>query len=671
MNVMRIDLRMKEIILACFILMVMLSMPLFAKIPAKEFFFDPNILTAEMSPNGKWVATVRGVGDEQKLVLSEVSSGEITELIKLSEFSEKKSSIEAISWIDNGHIAAQFSQRRKGIKNLIDTQNIQNLLVIKIPLSEGQNTQILSVRTSGWFVNPLRNEKGVFLYAKSSVYSKIYKINVAKLNPYKQKLTKLMRRDGGQFVKSNEVASSKGFATKWFIDSSGKPKAVMHYIETGELQLSRIDDKLATVSLKKWNFSQIEKRAHTSDQVDKLIIPIALSEDRNTFYCLDLNEDRQRSVYKVNFKVDHQELVYESNDFGIIDLILEPSNNSLIGVKIIKNSEIRNIYLESEEPDDFVLSHFKNFQIKSKLATSINQTASLVYSENHNRPGQFWWVSKNLKNKQLIGSRFPRLDGRLNSRQIEATLKVDGLEISYILTRPKYSKNTKFPLIVIPHGGPIGVYDSPYFNLGTQFFAANNFAVLRVNYRGSGGYSLNFRDKGKRQWGDLILRDIYQATQKVVTRNDIDESKVCIFGMSYGGYAALMLSIEHPELYRCAISVAGVSDVNYMLNTPNKTLKQDLWMKDNIGNTLTEYESLKSISPLYQIDKLSRPLFIIHGMKDEIVDVEHAFRLKHMLEKYNKPFEWLIFPEGIHDYGDSKDQVLLFSQVQEFIERSL
>nr|WP_256489392.1 alpha/beta fold hydrolase [Pleionea sp. CnH1-48] len=231
-----------------------------------------------------------------------------------------------------------------------------------------------------------------------------------------------------------------------------------------------------------------------------------------------------------------------------------------------------------------------------------------------------------------------------------------------------HGKSQPMPLIVMPHGGPISVFDHRYFHSETQFFAANGYAVLRVNYRGSSGYSFLHKEAGKMQWGNMILEDIYRATQAVANRKDIAADKVCLVGMSYGGYAATMLTIKYPELYKCAVNIAGVSDVALYLNAHNMTKKQDVWAKEYIGDPVADYESLKSISPVYKIQGLKNPIFIIHGAKDSVVDIEHASRLKLMLDKHNKSYQYHIIEDGGHHLGDAKASIDLFVRVLTFLK---
>ena len=634
---------------------------------AAEFFTEPGVISAKLSPNGRFVAMLDGIKKDQKLVLYDNHSKNSKTLLKLSEFSKQEASVRSISWIDDQHVAAQFIKLTTGIKNLVDTRIIKYLLIIKLPDQDNNEAEILKVRTPGWLVNPLVNDEGAFLYAKSGIYSKIYRIQVDKLLSHQQKRTKLMRKDGGQFVKSNEVASVNGFATRWFFNSSGVVSSVLNYSPNGELHLNAIDNKGEIKIIKKWTENDIDPDSDNTNSPTKLIMPIAMGIDQNTFYCLDFAENEERSVYEVNYKTNEQTLIYEADSFKIVDLILSNSNKQLIGVKVLKNAGLENIFFNENKNLKQTTS---TPELVSAIGISNDMATTLLYREEDNQPGQYFLRNNQTKKERVIGSVYPNLDGKLKSKQIESSIKVEGLEIPYILTLPT-TKNFSFPLIVMPHGGPIGIFDHRYFDLTTQYLAANGYAVLRVNFRGSSGHSSELKEAGKRQWGKLMLEDIYQSTLNVASRLDINQNKICVFGMSYGGYAATMLAIKHPELYKCAVNVAGVSDINLYLNSAPRSDAQEKWLNEYVGDTVNNYDSLKTISPAYLIKELTRPILIIHGAKDEKVDIEHAFRLKLMLEKYNKPYSWYVFENGEHNLGDVKDQLILFNKVKNFVESNL
>src|SRR5690606_33960641 len=117
------------------------------------------------------------------------------------------------------------------------------------------------------------------------------------------------------------------------------------------------------------------------------------------------------------------------------------------------------------------------------------------------------------------------------------------------------------PMVVMPHGGPHGVHDSWGFNADAQFLASRGYAVLQVNYRGSGGRGRGFLTSGYREWGGKMQDDIADGVRWAIAQKLADPERICTYGASYGGYAAMMQPIRYPDLYKCAIGYVGVYDL--------------------------------------------------------------------------------------------------------------
>jgi len=642
-------------------------------IASDKFFVEQNMTAVTISPNGKYLAMISNDENGQNLNLQKTDNSASQVLLNLSEFTSDKASIGGIAWLDNENVSAQFIEIKKGVENLLDTKSVRFLLVVQIPGKENKLPIIKSVRTKGSLVDPLIDKDDEFLFAKSGIYSQVYRIKPSELLPHKKRLGRLTKKDGGQFKKKNEVASIEGYAVRWFLDSKGVVKAVLSFSSEGELTFGSMSEGGGVDVIHKW-FEDKDKEENDdeSDNPKKLILPVALANETNTFYCLDFAEDEERSIYKVNYETGEEKLVYESNSHQIVNLILAERTNELVGVKVLTNGQVQNVFINT---DPTVLGRNNQTKRKSHLDVRISETqdrrTAVYYSETFNQPGQFHLVDIDTSKKVHIGSLFPFLDRKLNTEQIEGRVLVEGIEIPYILNIPDMQGRKEVPLVVYPHGGPIGVFDSHYFDATSQYMNDNGFAVLRINYRGSSGYTIALKNAGKRQWGNLILKDIIESTKAVLERPEINADKACILGMSYGGYAATMLAINAPEIFKCAVSIAGVSDVNLYLNSPYRSEKQDEWMKENIGDTVGEYALNKKISPLYNVQRLERPILIIHGAQDRVVDVEHAFRLRLMLEKFDKPFEWKIFEEQGHSIDTATVYGEMLNTAVSFISRQL
>ena len=188
---------------------------------------------------------------------------------------------------------------------------------------------------------------------------------------------------------------------------------------------------------------------------------------------------------------------------------------------------------------------------------------------------------------------------------------------------------------------------------------------------GCSGTIAKLIDAGKKEFGGKMLTDIIAVTNAVTQRLDVNGDKVCASGGSYGGYASTMLILKQPDIYKCAVNLAGISDMNLFLNAPTWTKRQRKWGREYIGNTKLEYDALKAISPLYMAEQFTRPILIIHGVKDKVVDIEQAKRLIHALDYYDKDFQWATYPDMGHNFADSKEASEVYFEILSFINKHL
>lgn len=646
----------------------------------ERFFTKSKIHGATLNPSGKHTAVVRTKEDGKVITLIDNKTLKEKTLLEVSQHTSQEADIDHIIWIDNRYVAIQLTEKRKGIEDLLDTKLSRRLLFVDSLTDSETDGRVLSVRTKGKLSDPLINVPGKFLYSKNGIYSKIYTLDIEKLALDKKKLGRLDKIDGGQFKKSNERQSVEGYAISWFIDSNGDVKSCLSFNRERHLVLTAFSEDGEHEKIKIWKKDKTNikatktKRKNKTDdneeikKAPKKIIPIALAQEKHSYYGLDLHEEYEKNIYLVNYEEKTEELIYETSSYKILDILTQP-NGELSAVKVIKNGEYYYEYINGNDNGLTTISSDSNPTRSLAYDKSKNGIASLIYSESHNTPGEYLIQRKGVETPHRIGRHGDDSLYKVRSTLVQDSIEVTGLSIPYLLSIPL--SNIPAPLVVLPHGGPIGVFDTKYYDTITQVLAESGFAVLRVNFRGSGGHSSKLRDAGKKQWGDLMLKDILSATKMVVKRNDIDGSNTCIFGMSYGGYAASMLTIDYPDVFKCGVNVAGVSDINLLLFSPEHSKETRRWHKEHTGDVESEYDHLKSISPVYNIERLERPIFIAHGVKDKRVSVEHAYRLKLMLEKYDKPYEWYIDTESGHNFYGEDERLKLFGKVIDFLSQHL
>ena len=227
----------------------------------------------------------------------------------------------------------------------------------------------------------------------------------------------------------------------------------------------------------------------------------------------------------------------------------------------------------------------------------------------------------------------------------------DGVTLHGYLTLPPDAR-TPPPLVVLPHGGPFDVEDAWGYDEETQILAANGYAVLRINYRGSGGFGRAFKRAGYRQWGLKIMDDILDGTRWAMAGGRIDPARVCIWGTSFGGYAALMGAAQAPDVYRCAISTAGPT--NLLITRKWGDTHRSAWGRHFLDEAVGDDEkTLYAQSPVSQVERLRAPVLLVHGRHDDRVSFEHAKAMVAAMEAAGKPVETHFFGDETHGiYGD-------------------
>jgi len=247
----------------------------------------------------------------------------------------------------------------------------------------------------------------------------------------------------------------------------------------------------------------------------------------------------------------------------------------------------------------------------------------------------------------------------------------DGLTIHGYLSMPPGREQAKqLPLVVMVHGGPFGIRDDWYYDPTVQAMATRGYAVLQVNYRGSGGYGPGFEHAGYKQWGGSMQDDVTDATHWAIDQHITTAGRVCIFGGSYGGYAALEGAVKEPDLYRCAIGYVGVYDLARMYTDGDISYR--ISGKNYLRNALgTDPAELAAHSPINQLDKLKASVMLIVGGQDQRVPPIQGESLHLALNKRGVPHEWIYKPGEGHGFYDEKNNVELYERITQFLDRNI
>jgi dipeptidyl aminopeptidase/acylaminoacyl peptidase len=314
----------------------------------------------------------------------------------------------------------------------------------------------------------------------------------------------------------------------------------------------------------------------------------------------------------------------------------------------------------------------KAFPADSVVLTSATRDGKLLLVQvwSDRNPGDFYLYDTVAKKVEPVFSRRQWFDPAALAASRSVDIKArDGLELHGYLTLPSGKEpGSSLPMVLLPHGGPFGVYDEWWFDDEAQMLAQAGYAVLRVNYRGSGNYGREFLHAGAKQWGRKLQDDLTDATRWAIAQNIADPKRICIYGASYGGYAALMGAATEPDLYRCAVGYVGVYDmVKRHKDLAGDSRSSQAWAEDWMGRR----EDMAAISPIGFANRIKVPVLLAAGGKDKIAPIEHTEKMEKALKAAGVPVENLYFPQEGHGFYTEEHRREFYTRLLAFLSRHL
>ena len=296
----------------------------------------------------------------------------------------------------------------------------------------------------------------------------------------------------------------------------------------------------------------------------------------------------------------------------------------------------------------------------------------VVFVSSDRNPGEFYLLDVDQGKASFLLARQPWIrPERMAAMEPVKLAARDGLPLHGYLTRPAGKETAKnLPMIVLVHGGPYGIHDSWGYDPAVQMLASRGYAVLQVNFRGSSGYGAEFMRAGLREWGRAMQDDVTDATRWAVAEGIADARRVCIFGASYGGYAALEGAVREPDLYRCAIGYVGVYDLRMMQKRGD--IPQTLFGKSYLSRALgDDQDDLYERSPVAHADRIKAKVMLVVGGSDLRVPEAQGKAMHAALNAQHIEHEWLYQRNEAHGFYNETHVTELFRSVMRFLDRSI
>lgn len=402
--------------------------------------------------------------------------------------------------------------------------------------------------------------------------------------------------------------------------------------------------------------------------VGKYFEPLAISADGQHLYALASLDGGPNALVQSSLDGSGRKVLASDPFSSATSVMWIPGEHTPFAAVFTANGRPRVQYIDNGpyaqimqalakgDPDDFVA-----------LADSSNDGSMLLIHVHGDRnPGAYALFDHNTMHAQPLYQVLPWIDPKQMPQRMPVRFVArDGTQLAGYLTLPLGGNDKNLPLVLIPHGGPIGIADEWFFDPWTAFLANRGYATLQVNYRGSSGRGRNFERSGYRQFGSGIQDDLIDSVKWAIAQGYVDAKRICVFGGSFGGYSSLMQPILAPDLYKCAIDYAGVYDwrINFDRSDTSHVELGRTYFADAIGDRNKAFE----ISPASQLDKFNVPVLIVHGKDDPRVPFQNATDLRSALDKANKPYEWLAKPKELHGFYAEQNNEELFTTMQAFL----
>lgn len=398
--------------------------------------------------------------------------------------------------------------------------------------------------------------------------------------------------------------------------------------------------------------------------------PLTISRDGKHLYALSSMDGGPNQLIECDLDGGNREVLASDSFSSVTNVMWNPETNTPIAavfegvgrprVSFISNGVYAQIMqaLANGQPDDLV----------SLDGASTDGSVLLISVRSDRNPGAYALFEKTHMHARPLYQVLPWITPAEMPKRTPIRFKDRaGVELAGFLTLPNGGDHKNLPLVLIPHGGPIGPADNWFYDPWAALLANRGYATLQINYRGSGERGHHFERSGYKQFGNGIQDDLIDGVKWAISQGYVDPNRVCVFGASFGGYSSLMQPIRAPKLYKCAIDYAGVYDlrIEFDRSDTRRLAGGQQYLQDAIGTREEAYAS----SPISMMDKFNVPVLIAHGKDDPRVPYQNATDLRSYLDKAGKPYEWLAEPGELHGFASEKHNEELWNKILPFLAR--
>ena len=618
-----------------------------ALVPAAHFVSQDTYRDPVLSPDGKHLAVTttmpQWIGTVPTLAIIRVQDNKIITAIKMNTFEVPGKHW----WVNNTRLvvtkARDFGDREK-------------------PTPTGE---VLAVNLDGsgqdYLYGPFRGK------GKDYGYGMVSGVNAA-LNghfyltefDYERKQSALYDIDSASDTRT-ALLSLPYAGLEMLLDHQARPRFATAYTDN-----AMVADLIFDTNTWMWEQDRTSTKA-------KRVVPQAFSADDSTVYALVY--EAGKPAYLVSRDMESEALTVIASDpvFDVELVRSAPGADQAFGWQLAGGVP-RLHYLEPNAP--LAQLHQRlSAQFPGSFVTLLNASSDnkkmLFRVTSDREPGAYYLFDAATQNASLLLTEYEAINPDVMGERKPISFKArDGLQLHGFVTLPRARQPGPLPLVLLPHGGPHGISDGWTFDEDAQFLASRGYAVLQVNYRGSGGRGENFIKAGFEQWGGKIQDDLADGVRWAIAEGIADKDRMCVYGISFGAYSAMMLPVREPAMFRCAVGYAGVYDLEMLVRDYDKKDRKmaDAVLRRYLGKNPGAY---RPNSPAFLADRIRLPVLLIHGTADDITPVAQGQAMKAALHDAGNPPEYLQVSSEGHGFYLPANRLRVLKSLEAFLARHM
>ena len=623
----------------------------------KRFSTLPTYSNAQISPDGKIISVVFKKDEKNALAFFKASD---FSLIDVLQFKEEDEQVGSYAWASNKRVVISINYKLGALESPIsrgelfsvnfDLSKPSYIYGIRRETSSSKKT-IVDKFSAAYLIDPLIEDPNHVLVA-AAPFGQRTKMTILRLNIF----------NGGQKSYGKAPPGAMGVLT----DSEHEPRFAVG--TTKDEIITYVKD----VKKNKWN--ELTRSKYLGGGK---ISPVTFTEDDSSVIVLDDTNSSTAKIKAINLDDSTEEVLFHHPKYDPYPQLID---RKLIAVGV--GPDYSHAYwlddgIEAQVANQLVRAfndgNDKIFNKANVRVTSMSKdrNKAIIRVEDDRSSPRYWLFDR--ENNRLVDFLvvWPEIEETdLSQTKPFKFRNSDGVTLHGYFTEANNFTGEKPPLIVLPHGGPIGPRDFWGFDPDVQILSNAGYSVMKINYRGSGGYGRDFLKAGMGEPGRLIQKDIIEATEWIIEQGWVDENRVGIYGASFGGYSAVQAPILRPDLFKVGVSLVGLFDLNMDFREGGcqadygcKNILNDQW-----GSSPAERAKM---SPVNYIEKLKAPVLIVGGEEDNRCPPEQQYALENALKKHNKEYKLIMVPKEGHGFINPENRFMFYREMLEHFNKYL